>query len=154
MQREKTKIIISWCLVAICMGVIFWLSSRTADESSKQSGLIVAWFYNHFGENVFTDFVVRKLAHFLEYTGLCFLFNIALLYTRSKKSPFLSILFTSLYAVSDEVHQIFVDGRSFQVSDILVDSCGAILGSIGTMILLLVISKIKNNHKAIDTRTI
>lgn len=76
MQQEKknnlTAIIISWALVFVCMAIIFWLSSRTADESAAQSSVIVKWIINHFGKNSVTDFIVRKLAHFSEYVGLCF----------------------------------------------------------------------------------
>ena len=68
MQQEKknnlTAIIISWALVFICMAIIFWLSSKTADESAAQSSVIVKWIINHFGKNSVTDFIVRKLAHF------------------------------------------------------------------------------------------
>ena len=69
------------------MGVIFWLSSRTADESSAQSDSILQWLINVFGSNIFTEFIVRKAAHCLEFTGLSLLFNIALFQT-NKKSCF------------------------------------------------------------------
>jgi VanZ family protein len=35
---------------------------------------------------------------------------------------------TCLYALSDEVHQIFVPTRNFQVCDLIVDALGALLG--------------------------
>ena len=34
-----------------------------------------------------------------------------------------------LYAISDEIHQIFVPGRSGQFSDVLLDSAGAVIGA-------------------------
>ncbi len=40
----------------------------------------------------------------------------------------LSLVFCILYAISDEVHQLFVPGRGAQVSDVLIDSLGAFLG--------------------------
>ncbi|MGV8147186.1 MAG: VanZ family protein [Alkaliphilus sp.] len=40
----------------------------------------------------------------------------------------LTLLVCVLYAISDETHQIFVPGRSAQVSDILIDSVGAAVG--------------------------
>ena len=40
--------------------------------------------------------------------------------------------------MTDEIHQIFVPGRAFQVTDILVDSAGALLG-IGVFCLLTLI---------------
>ena len=30
-----------------------------------------------------------------------------------------------LYAISDEVHQLFTDGRSFKVYDIIIDTLGS-----------------------------
>lgn len=64
-KNNKTVTILSWFLVLMCMAVIFWLSSRTADESAAQSGVIVEWIIKHFGDNGVTDFMVRKSAHFL-----------------------------------------------------------------------------------------
>ena len=88
MQQEKNNnkavTILSWFLVLICMAVIFWLSSRTADESAAQSGVIVEWIIEHFGDNSVTDFIVRKLAHFCEYIGLCFLISNAIYQTKKK----------------------------------------------------------------------
>mgnify|MGYP001948405098 CR=1 FL=1 len=40
----------------------------------------------------------------------------------------LSIFLAFLYACSDEVHQLFVAGRSGQVSDVLLDTIGASVG--------------------------
>jgi len=41
-----------------------------------------------------------------------------------------TLIFCFLYAVSDEVHQIFVPGRAFAVGDIIIDTLGAALGII------------------------
>jgi VanZ family protein len=37
-------------------------------------------------------------------------------------------VFCVLYAVSDEVHQLFVPGRGAQVTDVLIDNAGAFVG--------------------------
>jgi VanZ family protein len=37
-------------------------------------------------------------------------------------------VFCILYAISDEVHQLFVLGRGAQVVDVLIDSLGAFVG--------------------------
>lgn len=146
MRQEKIKTAICWTLVLICMGVIFWLSSRTAVESAEQSGSMLQYLIKIFGDNIFTDFIVRKLAHFLEFTGLCLLMNIALYQTRKRKSLILATALTSLYAVTDEVHQLFVQGRSCQISDWAIDTCGAILGTIAFALIILVIAKIKSKN--------
>lgn len=132
------------------MAVIFWLSSRTADESSEQSGAVLNWLTELFGDGMFTTFIVRKSAHCLEYTGLCFLMNFSLYFSRGRKSPVLAVLLTSLYAVTDEVHQIFVEGRSCQLSDWAIDTMGAVIGTIGFLIIILVAEHIIRRKK-IDT---
>jgi VanZ family protein len=45
-----------------------------------------------------------------------------------KKSFIITFIFCFLYAVSDEVHQIFVPGRAFAIRDIIIDTSGAALG--------------------------
>ena len=68
MQQEKknnlTAIIISWALVFICMAIIFWLSSKTADESAAQSSVIVKWIINHFGKKQRNWFYRKKTCSF------------------------------------------------------------------------------------------
>lgn len=131
------------------MVLIFWLSSRTATESSQQSGMILEWLTEHFGDNFFTDFIVRKSAHFLEFAGLGFLFSVSFYQTKKKKMPISSILASSLYALSDEIHQLFVEGRSCQISDWLLDTCGALFGAIAFLVLFSVknaVIKRKKHH--------
>ena len=153
MQQEKknnlTAIIISWALVFICMAIIFWLSSKTADESAAQSSVIVKWIINHFGKNSVTDFIVRKLAHFSEYVGLCFLASNAI----HKQNPLIkSFLFTVLYACSDEFHQLFVDGRSCEIRDWAIDTVGALVGALAFYIIYIIIKKVVKKKNNIDTQ--
>lgn len=152
MRQEKIKTAICWILVFICMGVIFWLSSRTAVESAQQSSSILQYLIEIFGDNIFTDFIVRKLAHFLEFTGLCLLMNTALFQTRKRKSFILSTALTSLYAITDEVHQLFVEGRACRISDWAIDTCGAILGTIAFAVIMLLISKVLKSKNTIDRK--
>ncbi len=41
-----------------------------------------------------------------------------------------SVLFCAIYGVSDEIHQLYVEGRSFEYGDIIADALGGALGSI------------------------
>lgn len=141
------KRILCYLPALICMGVIFWLSSRTADESAKQSGVILEWLISIFGDNVFTDFIVRKLAHCLEFTGLCVLFNLGFILDRKKLMVIQSILLTSAYAATDEFHQRFVAGRSCELRDWAIDTCGAIIGGIAFTLLYFTIRKIAEKRK-------
>lgn len=74
--------------------------------------------------------LVRKYAHFFTYLVLGILVMNAL--SRSGFIGFkilaLSISICVLYAISDEVHQLFVPGRGAQVKDVLIDSAGATVG--------------------------
>ena len=129
------------------MGVIFWFSSRTADESTGQSNVFVEWLINLFGESELWVFIVRKSAHCLEFTGLALLINFAMLFTRGKRSILLSTLFASLYGVTDEIHQIFVEGRSCEFRDWAIDTFGALLGALGFIILMYIITVIINKKR-------
>lgn len=73
---------------------------------------------------------VRKAAHMTEYAILAVLLYIWLgkwQFTTWKKM-LLAIIAAALYAASDETHQLFVAGRSGRLTDVLIDSSGAILG--------------------------
>ena len=129
------------------MAVIFYFSSRTADNSAKQSGGILEFLIKLFGDNFFTDFIVRKSAHFLEFTGLCLLLSAAYYYTRDKLSPVLSVMTSALWAVTDEVHQIFVEGRSCELRDWFIDLAGSLLGAFAFWIIYVIIRRLKAKDK-------
>lgn len=132
------------------MGMIFYFSSKTAADSSEQSGFFVRIFESIFGRNEFSSFIVRKAAHCLEFAGLSFLFSTALYTETHKRHSWLAIVFTSLYAVTDEIHQLFVDGRSCQITDWAVDTFGAMLGAGAFLIIFFAIIKIIE-HKSVKT---
>ena len=73
---------------------------------------------------------VRKAAHMTEYAILSVLLYIWLgkWQFATKKKMLLAIIAAALYAASDEIHQLFVAGRSGRLTDVLIDSTGAILG--------------------------
>lgn len=91
------------------------------------------------------DSKIRTLAHFSEYTLLGFLVFLHLsLYNISKiKSAPFAFAGCTLYATLDEIHQIFVPGRSFQFTDILTDASGSLLGILVLWVLTYFISKCK-----------
>lgn len=100
------------------------------------------------------DIPLRKTAHALEYgfLGILSLFtfyfgNMAFSKTSKKNKvidansneikqksgklfplriPAFAFIFTVLYAASDEIHQLFVPGREGKVTDVLIDSAGAL----------------------------
>ena len=144
-KRSFYGMIVSWGLVLGWMAIIFYLSAQHAEQSADLSGGITE-LVNVVVEKVAPEanlhieqisYFVRKNAHFFAYMLLAMLTLNALRRSggRGRKSAALSFGITVLYAISDEVHQLFVPGRSGQVSDVLLDSVGALAG-IGLYLLL------------------
>ena len=141
--KRKIHIMVSWVLVVICMGIIFLLSAQNGEESSDLSGSFVMALLNGLGI-VIDEGILRSIAHCLEFMGLSVLiFNAVYITWFLKLTPIIAFFSTVLYAITDEIHQIFVPGRAFQISDILVDSTGALIGVIASFIILKTILFIK-----------
>ena len=115
----------------LIMVVVFVLSSFGADGSNAQSGFIVNIITSVLPAASNLDILttlVRKSAHFIEYTLLGFF--TARAFDKYGKNPFLAIPVGIVYSITDEIHQIFVPGRSCEITDILIDSAGVTLGAL------------------------
>lgn len=130
-MKKKIVIAVSWAAVAVCMGIIFFLSAQDGTESSGTSSRLLALLRLPISESL-----LRNAAHFLEFTGLAVLVFNALYQTCGFKRPFLSFIIASAYAVTDEIHQLFVEGRACTLSDWLTDSLGAASGIIVLCVLI------------------
>ena len=145
MKRRKSLFycIISILLLLSVMIFIFCMSSQVAELSSNTSGGFIEGILKLFypGFNALSSFkqqsivdglqgIVRKLAHFSIYTLLGMLsFNATYCFSEKKKFLFpISIAIGVLYSMSDEFHQLFVEGRSGEIRDVCIDSSGVILG--------------------------
>lgn len=146
-KRSKAIAVIFWILTAICMAIIFYFSSRPANQSAGQSSVVTLFLQRLFHTEAITEHMVRKFAHFTEFAGLGFLINTALHYSIDKQKLPLGIAISSAYAGTDEVHQIFVDGRSCQFTDWSLDTAGIVTGAIIFLILNLIIRKIIEHKK-------
>lgn len=142
-KLKKLYIAVSWLLMAVCMGIIFYLSAQNGEESSELSGSFVTAILEWLKISV-DEGILRSFAHMLEFTGLAvLLFNAVYSTWGLKITPVISFAVTVIYAITDEFHQIFVPDRAFQVTDILVDSTGALIGTASAFIILKVILLIK-----------
>lgn len=105
--------------------LIFWL--LLIFSFSARSTLVVI-------EQEAAEKLFYKGAHMFVYAVLVWLWWRALSPERRITWPvlLLALLFTVLYAVSDEIHQRFVPGRHGQLADVLFDAAGAL-----AMILLI-----------------
>ena len=142
-MKRKIILAITWSLViAVCI-TIFIFSGMVADDSAEQSGFIRELLTKIFGVG-FTEFFIRKLAHMSEYAALGFFSAFAFAYTfKNAKRFYFGILFTLIYAIGDEIHQLFVPGRSGQVRDVFIDMAGALLGVICLGLCYFIYMKVK-----------
>jgi len=92
---------------------------------------------------------VRTFAHALEFAALGFCLAAALwlwpwpfLRLRRFLRPAAAFLLCALYALSDEIHQLFVSGRAFEWADIGVDALGAAAGCFLAVVILLISERI------------
>lgn len=124
-MKNKLNIV----LVIIWMFLIFIMSSYNANVSSEQSGVIVKFIANILNINnlELLSLIIRKLAHYMEYFILGILV-INMLKDYHLKYYLISIIICIIYGVGDEIHQLFVPGRSCQFLDILIDTLGSITG--------------------------
>lgn len=152
---DRVKKAISWLLVLVWMSLIFYLSHQTGDGSGSLSGGItekVIEFLQIFrSKTIDIDFVhllVRKGAHLFAYFVLGILLVNAFRVGGMVAGKYHSISFAIcvFYAMTDELHQLLVPGRSGQVRDVLIDSVGALIGIFTYRIFLKVIGFTKEKR--------
>jgi VanZ family protein len=151
-NKKHIIILISWIAVLLWMLLIFNLSSQVAEQSNSLStGVteVIVGVVEKVEPGFDTDISVlshflRKNAHFFAYLilGVSVTNEVRRSEAKVLRLCALALGICMLYAVSDEVHQLFVLGRGGQVRDVLIDSAGAIVG-IG--IYLLIIKTIKGD---------
>ncbi len=111
-MREKTSALSLWAPPIAVMALIFVLSSLPSDDPDR----------------TFLQLLVRKALHFGEYALLAALWWRAV---RTRLEPRAALIaafaITAAYAVSDEIHQTFVDTRIGSPVDVLIDMAGATL---------------------------
>ena len=112
--------------------MIFVLSSEGHNTSSGRSDAIVQALQS-IGVSWQTDlltFLTRKTAHTVAYLVLGVLaYNVMRQYRLSNQVVVaVSAAVVVVYAMSDELHQLLVPGRSGEVRDVLIDSAAGLLG--------------------------
>lgn len=148
----KTQRIIFAVLTIATFVTIFIFSSQKGDESGSTSRnftrkvIEILQIDKHLNEsekeNLIenSQFIIRKLAHFTIYTiaGIN-IFGFVNTFDMKKKNKILCALLVGImYAISDEIHQMFSGDRMPAIRDVFIDSCGALFG----ICIFLVINKI------------
>lgn len=142
-------------LTLIWAGVIFSFSMQPAAASSKVSTGFGRWlaetFFPWFADRLdtmpqeqfeFFHHLLRKCGHFSEYLVLGVLGTLTVLQTNLRYRKITAASFCVLVALVDETIQLSVSGRSGQISDVVLDSLGAMTG-IALVIMLVLLAKKK-----------
>ena len=156
-QRTWVRVVTTLLTVAV-LAAIYCFSMENAEQSDRRSGVIsltiISVLHPDYGQMdeirqqaVYdeTQHVVRKCAHFLEYMALGFMARLCLeswFGHKVKNKRLLALIgfgAGTAYACTDEAHQLRIDGRSGQWTDVLVDGCGVLAGAaLGTLAVWLV----------------
>lgn len=149
---QQTKVLKPWprwakaiCFTALAITVAFIFSNsmQVGVESAERSGSILSRLLEWlpFLGGWFTEHILRKLGHFLEYAlaGFWLLLCLRSCTTQIRKYMARPLLAGILIALSDETIQLFVAGRSGQVTDVWIDSFGVVCGLLVTWCIVGII---------------
>lgn len=165
MNVNKKNIKYVKCIIAIiCCIIIFSFSAVPATASTKQSKGLTYNVIKLLNGNKLTEKelvkltkrvnpVIRKIAHFSIYMILAIFTYMFIeeLNIKSKsekerlrKNIIYTCIFCIIYAVFDEIHQIYVPGRTGKVIDVIIDTLGACTG------ITIILIRNKFNYKNKD----
>jgi VanZ family protein len=126
-----------WLPILFWLGVIF--VGSTDLMSAEHTSRFIVPFLQRLKPDISPEmlasihFIIRKSAHVGEYAILALLLFRAVTSITHRKWP-MSILKVGVWvaclfvAATDEFHQTFVQSRGAAVRDVMIDSCGALLG--------------------------
>ena len=162
MNENKKKIKYIKCIIAIiCCIIIFSFSAVPATASTKQSKGLTYNVIKLLNGNKLTEKelvkltkrvnpVIRKIAHFSIYMILAIFTYMFIeeLNSKSKsekerlrKNILYTCIFCIIYAIFDEIHQIYVPGRTGKAIDVIIDTLGACMG------ITIILIRNKFNYK-------
>ena len=144
MHGKRTGSIVLIVLYCLYILLIFSNSAQTASESSQRSLRIVQQLNSLLfgGADIISEHLIRKAAHFTEFAGLgalgyaCFKRGIrvpASVFSAAASSVFFGLL----TALTDETIQLFVEGRSGQITDVWIDFAGVCFGTAAAILCKL-----------------
>ncbi|MDF2586608.1 MAG: hypothetical protein K0S41_449 [Anaerocolumna sp.] len=156
---------ISWLPAVIIMCIIFIFSSKTATvsgESSMQIANALVSAYEYTTDKSLDEFekqdvlpkldhIVRKIAHGMEYALLAasIVFHLWVVGFAPKKIFLVSVAISGMYAATDEFHQLFIEGRSGRITDVCIDTFGALVGAILAIGIFTFITKKRKQRSSI-----
>ena len=153
-MSRRTKIILGFIPLVLLLGLVFWFSANDSEDSSNQSKVVVKFIKGHVLPDLNTmvskkddrtinrtlSHIVRKTTHFMIYAlmGVCS-FGALWFIERRKLRFFSAVTFCFIYAVTDEMHQVFVPWRSGELTDVIMGTSGSVLGSLIASVITLAV---------------
>lgn len=171
-RRKKMKIVflrnLAGVLAIMWMCIIFAFSA----QSKEESGAVSQSFTYQLVSNTRTFFnldlsdarvreiadaiegFVRKAAHMTEFGILSVLIFIWIGQWEMSllRHGLTASGAAAVYAASDEIHQLFVPGRSGRFSDVCIDSAGAVLGVVVFVVIVKLVTTISGLKKKREER--
>ena len=125
--RRIGILVLAWVPAVCVMAIIFWFSAHASPVLNRDP---------------FLDVLLKKTGHSAGYALLSVSLAIGITLTVDVRSGGLGLLtadlerrtffaawaIATLYAASDELHQVFVRGRTPSLVDVAIDSAGAAVG--------------------------
>ncbi|WP_143322611.1 VanZ family protein [Clostridium sp. HBUAS56010] len=149
MKRKHLWIIV----VVLYILFIYSNSMKVSAVSSEDSGRvlqIIQEIFQKFQLNAgwLTEHIIRKTGHFLEYSVLGVLLYGCMRSLELKREIRWSvhIIIGFLVPFIDETIQLFIEGRSGQISDVWLDCGGIVFGTLFTIGFLLISKRMENTH--------
>lgn len=153
--------ILSTVLVVLWMLTIFYFSHQQGTGSSSTSKKVSMAIVNIIDvknemieeqkEEIvrIIEPIIRKVAHYTLYMlgGLLIINNINAYISEDRRMVIYSSVIGVIYAVSDELHQLLVNGRSGKVQDVIIDSIGIFTGIVIYLLIKKIIERIVDRKK-------
>ena len=158
LRKNKILKIIKFIFMILWMAIVFYFSNQPGKMSSDTSSgftekiiKIVTYksdLTDEEKENIVQKIepITRKFAHYTLYTiGGILIINVVNEYKLKKaQKNLISLIIGNVYAITDEIHQYFIEGRSASICDVGIDTLGVITGIAIFLLIMKFIKIIKN----------
>lgn len=158
LSKYSGRKIIFLVLAVLWAAVIFSFSAKNGGASTNESrragkficSIFVPGFNDMSEERQYEmagkiDYPVRKTAHAAEYAVLGLLIAGTVYDWRKKTTQNIIVPYITgtIYAVTDEIHQYFVPGRSCRLADVFIDSAGVLAGIFTACVIIMIHRKLR-----------
>lgn len=165
-KNNKNRLRISLILVIVWMITVFCFSNQPGNTSGKTSSgvttKVVETIIRNKGKTenekaemiAKIDPIIRKVAHYSIYTlgGILIMNYIKTYKLKEERKMLISIITGTVYAITDEIHQYFVPGRSAMVTDVGIDALGVMTGVCIFLCIIKAVNEFIINEKTEENK--